>query len=43
MIGTVASAPQPPIEANSAQDDLPHILLVLYQFAKVLGGENASL
>ncbi|MGD0482872.1 MAG: hypothetical protein ABSA42_22080, partial [Terracidiphilus sp.] len=38
MIAIVASAPEPPIEANSAQGDLPHILLVLDQFAKVLGG-----
>jgi glycosyltransferase involved in cell wall biosynthesis len=34
----IASAPEPPIEANSAQGDLPHILLVVDQFAKVLGG-----
>jgi glycosyltransferase involved in cell wall biosynthesis len=38
MIAIVASAPEPPIEANSAQGDLPHILLVVDQFAKVLGG-----
>jgi glycosyltransferase involved in cell wall biosynthesis len=38
MIETVASAPEPPIEANSAQSELPHVLLVVDQFAKVLGG-----
>jgi glycosyltransferase involved in cell wall biosynthesis len=38
MIKIVASAPEPPIEANSAQGDLPRILLVVDQFAKVLGG-----
>ncbi|MGD0482249.1 MAG: glycosyltransferase family 4 protein [Terracidiphilus sp.] len=38
MIAIVASAPEPPIEANSAQGDLPRVLLVVDQFAKVLGG-----
>jgi glycosyltransferase involved in cell wall biosynthesis len=38
MITIVASAPKPTTEANSAQGDLPHILLVVDQFAKVLGG-----
>lgn len=38
MIETVASAPNPPIEANTAEGDLPHILLVVDQFAKVMGG-----
>jgi glycosyltransferase involved in cell wall biosynthesis len=38
MIAIVASAPQPPVEANSGRGDLPHILLVVDQFAKVLGG-----
>jgi glycosyltransferase involved in cell wall biosynthesis len=38
MITIIASGPQPPIEANSAQGDLPRILLVVDQFAKVLGG-----
>jgi glycosyltransferase involved in cell wall biosynthesis len=38
MIVIVASDPEPPIEANSAQGDLPHVLLVLDEFGKVLGG-----
>jgi glycosyltransferase involved in cell wall biosynthesis len=38
MIAIVASAPEPTIEANSAQGELPHVLLVVDQFAKVLGG-----
>jgi L-malate glycosyltransferase len=38
MIAIVALAPEPPIEAKSAQGDFPHILLVVDQFAKVLGG-----
>jgi L-malate glycosyltransferase len=38
MIAIVASAPEPPIAANSAHGDLPHILLVVDQFGKVLGG-----
>jgi glycosyltransferase involved in cell wall biosynthesis len=38
MIVSVASAPEPPIEANSAQRDLPHVLLVVDEFASVLGG-----
>lgn len=34
----VALPPAPPIETNSAQDDLPHVLLVIDEFAKVVGG-----
>jgi len=37
MIKIVASPPEP-IEANSAQGDLPHVLLVVDEFASVLGG-----
>jgi glycosyltransferase involved in cell wall biosynthesis len=38
MIKIVASAPELPIEATSADGGLPHVLIVVDQFAKVLGG-----
>jgi glycosyltransferase involved in cell wall biosynthesis len=38
MIEIVASAPKPPVGTNAAQGDLPHILLVVDQLGKVLGG-----
>src|ERR1700691_2797588 len=38
MIAIVASAPEPPGTSNALLDDLPHVLLVVDQFAKVLGG-----
>jgi len=38
MIKIVASPPGPSGIANSAQSDLPHILLVVDEFATVLGG-----
>jgi len=38
MIVSVALPPEPSIEANSAQSDLPHVLLVVDEFASVLGG-----
>src|ERR1700722_18707990 len=38
MIVSVASAPEPTSEANSAQSDLPHVLIVVDEFASVLGG-----
>jgi glycosyltransferase involved in cell wall biosynthesis len=38
MIAIVASAPEPPTEANSGQGELLGVLIVVDQFAKVLGG-----
>jgi glycosyltransferase involved in cell wall biosynthesis len=38
MIKIVASAPQPPGIMNGPQRDLPHILFVVDQFGKTLGG-----
>jgi glycosyltransferase involved in cell wall biosynthesis len=38
MMKIVALPPEPPGITNSAQSDLPHILLVVDEFASVLGG-----
>jgi glycosyltransferase involved in cell wall biosynthesis len=38
MIKIVASAPEPPGIRNAAEGDLPHILFVVDQFGKMLGG-----
>ena len=38
MIEIVASAPKPPVGTDAAHGDLPHILLVVDQLGKVLGG-----
>src|ERR1039458_1100501 len=38
MIKIVASAPEPPGIMNGPQRDLPHILFVVDQFGKTLGG-----
>jgi len=38
MIKIVASAPEPPGIRNAAEGDLPHILFVVDQFGKTLGG-----
>jgi glycosyltransferase involved in cell wall biosynthesis len=38
MIAIIASAPDPPGISNAPRDDLPHVLVVVDQFAKVLGG-----
>ena len=38
MIKVVASGSEPPRSANGPQGDLPHVLLVVDQFGKTLGG-----
>jgi glycosyltransferase involved in cell wall biosynthesis len=38
MIRILASPPEPPIITNEARGDVPHVLLVVDQFVKTLGG-----